>query len=626
MMIDFKDYAKQLEVQFNTGLDNFNELFVHFLADNDWFSIEPVWQDDILMINTDEFSPYYDRIKLFFDSYCMSTPEKNEILFSMLKDAMPDTEQKLKHFYKAYDFPDVIIYYLTSFLLKYLTKEVCMMDDTEVQVLLTAAYNELIKQYGDIIASFLRWLKDQYPTRYLNDYFMSKRQDKSEANEAYDTEEYLELLYYLFNEEYIYENEMYSKAAASKNYIDTWLFLSLHFICALRNSDIVRIHHPRLTMSAEDVLTKVIEGTFSDEDARLTLYSITWRLAALPLTPNKTAKKNGISSIKFHVPESLEVHIGTLLAVAEAHRLIAGVPDKEPFIRCISDYSRITRYMGDEIGALFLESNFRTRSANKSYLQSVYMLTDDILENNDEFNVKGYILAALARSHKGSYGEFASTTSVYLKDAKLSGFTPEFVARELFERGVLSFIPSMLLKIITNGEYNKLPVHKQTELVQELDFSPKEVEDVVAVSDKARKHAAQLVSQLLVDEENKADNILLILHRIGNGNAVSKQDECLCLMSAIKRFCPYAERNSCIGCEYEISTKSAVFLMISEYNRLLTLYQTVTTEKLKNKYRALIKEIVLPTMDEMLQCVKDQYGEEALHSLEKIIKENLNHG
>lgn len=624
MKMDFKEYARQLEVHLNTGLDNFNEVFVEFLADNEWFGIEPVWQNDILLINTDDFVPYMERIRLFFDSYWLNTAEKNTRLLSMLKESYPDTEPKLLRFYDEYDFPDTIKYYLTNFLLRFLPKELCLMNDSEVQELLTAAYNELIKQYGDILASFLRWLKDKHTTSYLNDYFMSKRQDKSDSNEAYDTEEYLELLYYLFNEEYIYENEMYAKAAASKNFIDTWLFLALHFICALRNTDIVRIHHPRLTMPAEDVLTRVTDGSFSDEDARLALYSITWRLAALPLTPNKTAKHSGISSIKFHVPESVEVHIGTLLAIAEAHRLIAGVPDEEPLIRCISDYGRITRYMGDEIGALFLESNFRTRSANKSYLQSIYMLTDDILENDDEFNVKGYILAALARSHKGSYGEFASTTSIYLKDAKLSGFTPEFVARELFERGVLSFIPSMLLKMITYGEYNKLPVEKQTELIQKLNFSPKEVEDVVAISNKARKQSAELATQILRDEGNKTENILHILHRIGNGNAVSKQDECLCLMSAMKKFCPYAERSSCIGCEYEISTKSTVFLMISEYNRLLSLYQSATDEKIRNKYRALIKETVLPVMDEMLQCVKEQYGEEALHSLEKIIKENSN--
>ncbi len=498
------------------------------------------------------------------------------------------------------------------------------MRDEEIKDFLAVAFEEMSKQYGDILTFFLTWLKEHYKTKYMHDYFMSKRKDNADSNEAYDTEEYLELLYCLFNEDYIIENDMYAKAAQSKNHVDTWLFLALHFICALRNSDIVRIHHPRLTMDPDEVLNQVLDGTFSDEDARLTLYSITWRLTALPLNPNKTKKHSGISSIKLCVPESVEIHIGTLLAIAEAHRQISKSPDSEPLIRIITDYDRITRYMGDEIGALFLESNFRTRAANKSYLQSVFMLTDDILENDDEFNIKGYILAALARSHKGSYGEFATTTAIYLKDAKLSGLTPEFVARELFERGVLSFIPSMLLKMITNGDYNRLSVQKQTELIQNLALSPAEIEDTVAFSNKSSKQSMALVKDILSDEDDKRNSILRILHRIGNGNAVSKQDECLCLISAMKKICPYSDRTSCIGCDFEISTKSTVFLMISEYNRLLTLYHNASEEKLKMKYRTLIKETVLPAIDELLQCIKEQYGDDALQSLEKIIKENTN--
>lgn len=623
-MIDFKEYASYLKEQLDIEIDEFSDVFIKFLVDNEWFGISPIWQDGILMIEPTDFRPYYDRFRLFFDNHALETKDKNVILLSMLKDKLPDTMEKLEQFYKEYDFPNEIIYYLTDFLLKNLNKDICVMDDDNIREFLTVAYNELSKQYGDILSSFLRWLKDSFNTKYLNDYFMSKRQDKSETNKAYNSEEYLELLYLLFNEEYIFENDMYTNAALSKNYVDTWLFLSLHFICALRNSDIVRIKHPRLTMSPEDVISKVREGTFSNEDARLTLYSITWRLAALPLTPNKTKKHSGISSIKLCVPESIEVHIGTLFAIAEAHRRLKDISDEEPLIRVITDYDRITRFMGDEIGSLFLESNFRTRSANKSYLQSVFMLTDDILENDDEFNTKGYILAALARSHKGSYGEFATTTSIYLRDAKLSGLTPEFVAKELFERGVLSFIPSMLLKMITDGEYNLLPVQKQTELINELNLSPNEIESIVSISNKSRKQSLALIREILENEDDKRNSILRILHRIGNGNAVSKQDECLCLISAIKKFCPYSDRRNCIGCKYEISTKSTIFLMISEYNRLLALYKETYDERLKEKYKALIKETVLPAVDEILQCIQEQYGDDVLKSLEKIVKENVN--
>lgn len=595
-----------------------------FLVDNDWFDIKPVWQDGMLMIEVNDFEIHMDKIKDFFDNYNLEIEDKNIILLSRLKGKLPETHEKLELFYQEYGFPDAIIYYLTDFLLKNLKQDICVMNDTDVEMLMTVACDELTKQYGDILCFLLKWIKDGFKTKYQNDYFMSKRQDKSFQNEAYETEKYLELLYCLFNEEYIIENDMYVRAAKSKNYVDTWLFLSLHFVCALRNSDIIRIHHPKLTMKPEDVLKHVIEGDFSDEDARMTLYSVTWRLSALPLVPKKTSKYSGVSSIKLCIPETIEAHMGILFSIAEAHRQLNNITDDSPLIRIISDYDRITRYLGDEIGVFFLESDFRSRAANKSYMQSIFMLTDDILENDDEFNTKGYILAALARSHKGSYGEFANTTAVYLKDAKLSGFTPEFVAMELFERGVLSFIPSMLLKMITNGEYNRLSVHKQTELIQELDLSPGQIETMVGISNKSRIQSAKLIKEIMSDEEDKRNTILQILHRIGNGNAVSKQDECLCLMSAMKKLCPYNDRAGCIGCEYEISTKSTVFLMTSEYNRLLALYRNTTDLRLKKKYEALIKETVLPTIDELLQCVQEQYGEAALKSLEKVLKESVN--
>ena len=623
-MIDFKEYVSYLQEQLHIKINDFNSVFIRFLVDNEWFGINPIWQDDKLLIEPNELQPFNDKIKIFFENYTLEINDKNDILLSMLKEKLPDTEEKLKKFYEEYVFPDEIIYYFTDFLLKNLKKDICIMDDNNIKELMTIAYDELSKQYGDILGSFLRWFKDSFNTKYVNDYFMSKRQNTLGSNEAYDSEEYLELLYFLFNEEYILDNEMYLNAAHSKNYVDTWLFLAFHFICALRNSDIVRIPHPRLTMEPYEVINQISRSSFSDEDARLTLYSITWRLASLPLTPNKTSNHSGISSIKLCIPESVEVHMGRLLALAEAHRRLKGISDEEPLIRIISDYDRISRYMGDEIGALFLESNFKTRSANKSYLQSVFMLTDDILENDDEFNTKGYILAALARSHKGSYGEFATTTSIYLKDAKLSGFTPEFVAMELFERGVLSFIPSMLLKMITDGDYNQLPVHKQTELIKELDLSPNEIEHIVAISNKSLKKSAVLIEEILPNEGNKRNNILRILHRIGNGNAVSKQDECLCLLTAMKKICPYSIRSSCIGCKYEISTKSTVFLLISEYNRLLTLFKKTTDNRLKEKYKELIKETVLPSVDEILQCISEQYGYDAIKSLEKIIKESTN--
>ena len=54
-------------------------------------------------------------------------------------------------------------------------------------------------------------------------------------------------------------------------------------------------------------------------------------------------------------------------------------------------------------------------------------------------------------------------------------------------------------------------------------------------------------------------------------------------------------------------------------------YEASTDERMKEKYKSLIKEVVIPSMDEMLICIEEQYGENALKSLETIIKE-MTHG
>lgn len=620
-MIELNIWADFIAEKLKLPNPDYKIRLTDFLEDNDWFGMEPIWKNDVLYIHKADADRIFPCIERYFKHSGLNDKDKASLLMDMYSERFPDSAPKLSEFIHEFSVPDTVVYHLLDFLLIYQKKDFCIMTDNDVKELMKSTYEELNKQLGDILTFFLSWLKDAYKTRYINDYIMQKRYDHSSTMQAYDRNEYLELVYYLFNAEYIFDNDMYEKAAKSKNYADTWLFLSLHFICSLRNTDLVRIYHPKLTMAPKAVLDNIINGSFPEKDARLTLYSITWHLNSLPLQPSKTASHSGISSIKFSVPETAEVHMGTLFAICEAHRQIKGVPDDIPLVRCISDYDRITRYMGEEIGSLFLEANFRSRSANKSYMQAMGMFTDDILGTSG-MQMKGYILAALARSHKGSYGEFARTTAVYLKDANFSGLTAEFVAMELFERGVLSFIPAMLLRMITGTDYNRLSVQKQTELIKILDMTPNEVEEIVKISEISQTKAKETLMGVLGTKNSRKDELLHILHNIGSGTAVSKQNECLCLMTALHKMCPYTDRKQCIGCEYEISTKATVFLLISEYNRMLSLYENTKDKLTRNKYRSLLKEYILPSLDEILQCTGEQYGDKAREMLEEIIREN----
>lgn len=592
------------------------------IVDTDWFGIAPTIHDNRVWLDDISFEKLHRKLEDFLKNCDKPVSEKAEILLSRLSTKFPLTAGFLKRFYNDTHIPIEIQYEINDFNLYYLEKDLNLYDDDGIVGLLEIICLTKTKQVGTVFCFFLSWLKEECRVSYTKDFILKNRVEFK--TRAYDGEEYLELIYYLFNEGYIEKNQMYERAVKSKNYADTWLFLSLHFVCALRNSDLVRIPHPTLPFSAKACMQKIKDGKFTDNDARLTLLSINLHMATMPLIPKKTERHSNIDFIKFIIPESAEVHFGKLFTICEAHFQLSNLSEQN-LIRSISDYERINRYMGEDIGNLFLEANFSSRAANKAYLQSIEMFADDILNEHDVSNTKGYMIAALARSHKGSYGSFAATTSTYLRDATFNGYSPEYIARELFERGVLSFIPSMLLNMITNSKYQKLPVKKQTELIKLLDLTPNEIENIVSIADEGRRKAKNTVHEVI---ENTGDGqkevIQRILKNISSGNAVSKNNECLCLYTAMGKICPFECRKNCIGCKYEIHTKSTFYLILSEYKRLRSLYRINEQVETKMKTEKILKQVLLPALDEILQCINEQYGMKSREEYEELIRRMLN--
>lgn len=619
MVVDLKSYLEKILIELGVDTLKNREKVSGFLLNNDWFGVSINLENYTI---TDEDAKV---LKNHIKDYFMSPPGV-ESMGAIFAKKFPSTSDLFIQFSKEQKLTKTNRFYLLDFLAYYLTKDLFLYSNTEVEKLVEVAAEVLTKYLGDNLIQFIKWLLNKGVTRYRVSFEMTKRYTIESTNGAYELDEYLQLMYYLFNEEYITRNSMYSKAADSKNYADAWLYLALHFICALRTTDLMRLGHPKLTRKPKEVLEAVASGTWSSSEARGTLLSITTRLTYLNITPNKTSRASHVTQLKFQVPESCQVLIGTLLAICEAHYQI-GSPysskTSSPLIRKISTYEQISNYMGDEIGDLFLERNFSSRSANKSYLQSVAMLADDILEEKSELNIKGYFLAALARSHKGDFNEFAQTTTTYLKDAQLGQLKPEMVAKELFERGVLSMIPSMLLTIVTRGKYKELNPSQQTQMIKSLDLTPVEIEKTLELSIRADLRSQQAL-KTLVENNVEPEQLLTICHRIGNGEAFSKQGESMCLLSALGKLCPYDDRQHCVGCQYELQTKSTLLLLIGEFNRLNKQYSKLKNDLERGKVRAILEKQIKPCLTEMLQALSEQYGEDVLSDYEDIIKELVN--
>ena len=614
MVVDLKSYLERILVELGDATIKHREKVSGFLLDNDWFGVS-INLDDYTISEKDA-----EVLKNHIKDY-LTTPPGIKSMEGIFSKKFPSTSELFVQFAEEEKLSETNRFYLLDFLAYYLTKDLFLYGDAEVEILVEVATEVLTKSQGNILIQFIKWLLNKGVTRYRVSFEMTKRYTIESANGAYELDEYLELMYYLFNENYIIKNDMLCKAANSKNYADTWLYLGLHFICALRSTDLERLGHPKLTREPLEVLEAVVDGTWSSSEARRTLLSITTRLTYLNLTPNKTKNASNVAQLKFHVPESCQVLIGTLLAICEAHfQLQIPYNAENPLIRQIKTYEKITSYMGEEIGNLFLERNFSSRSANKSYLQSVAMLADDVLEEKSELNIKGYFLAALARSHKGDFNEFAQTTTTYLKDAQLGQLKPEMVAKELFERGVLSMIPSMLLTIVTRGKYKKLSPSQQTQMIKSLDLTPIEIEKTLELSIRADSRSQQAL-KTLVENNVDPEQLLTICHRIGNGEAFSKQGESMCLLSALGKLCSYDDRQHCVGCQYELQTKSTLLLLIGEFNRLNKQYQKLKNELERGKVRAILEKQIKPCLTEMLQALSEQYGEAVLSDYEDIIKE-----
>ena len=614
MVVDLKNYLERILVELGAATIKHREKVSGFLLDNEWFGVS-INLDDYTISEKDA-----EVLKNHIKDY-LTTPPGIKSMEGIFSKKFPSTSELFVQFAEEEKLSETNRFYLLDFLAYYLTKDLFLYSDAEVETLVEVATEVLTKSQGNILIQFIKWLLNKGVTRYRVSFEMTKRYTIESANGAYELDEYLELMYYLFNENYIIKNDMLCKAANSKNYADTWLYLGLHFICALRSTDLERLGHPKLTREPLEVLEAVVDGTWSSSEARRTLLSITTRLTYLNLTPNKTKNASNVAQLKFHVPESCQVLIGTLLAICEAHfQLQIPYNAENPLIRQIKTYEKITSYMGEEIGNLFLDRNFSSRSANKSYLQSVAMLADDVLEEKSELNIKGYFLAALARSHKGDFNEFAQTTTTYLKDAQLGQLKPEMVAKELFERGVLSMIPSMLLTIVTRGKYKKLSPSQQTQMIKSLDLTPIEIEKTLELSIRADSRSQQAL-KTLVENNVDPEQLLTICHRIGNGEAFSKQGESMCLLSALGKLCSYDDRQHCVGCQYELQTKSTLLLLIGEFNRLNKQYQKLKNELERGKVRAILEKQIKPCLTEMLQALLEQYGEAVLSDYEDIIKE-----
>lgn len=593
---------------------------LEFMDVNEWFGITRTMEYGVVLISEHDVKKLEKPLTLWLSAYKKPGREKINLMLYHFNEIYPITCNLYREFITkraAQDKPSA--WKLLDYLFSEIDKEITNYDEVELKKFAKGMDTNITIQCARLFADFLHTTKYNGNSLTKWKYAFDTRDISELVNDAYPIKDFAVMAYCVFNEEMWLNQGLVKKAVLSKQYADLWLFVALHFVCALRAADMARIPAPALPYDSNTVFRKISENTFGKSEASAIVEELNIRLKLKPTKPSKTSVYENVPALKLFIPESLRVPLGIIMAIALAHHpeILPG----KTFVPAKIDTRNIRGFFGDHFIKALGNRRFTTRRCNKSYLQGI---DSSVSMDNEPGNPKGYILAALARSHKGGIGRLAETTDIYLRDANFTGYTPEFIIQEMFERGVFSFIPAILLEIYAGKDYKMLSVSSQTKLIGELGLAAHQIEWIVSAVEHALVKSKTSVKNILQNFCDVKETVGDILQNIASGNAPGRQDECLCLMTAAGFPCPYPDRDSCIGCGYEIYTKTAMHVLMNEYMRLMALKNSA---KKSDSWRhgKILEQAVLPAISEMLGAVKLLYHDADITEILDIVEKGLDY-
>ncbi|MDR2712736.1 MAG: hypothetical protein LBB91_06435 [Clostridiales bacterium] len=581
--------------------------FLEFMDVNDWFGLEVSGTGDQIRISGIE--SIQEPLDVWLRAYKRSHQEKVTIMLEAYKDRFPDTCRLLNEFIKEKGIErEARTWKLMDYLLSSLEKDITGYDELALQKLIEGSNAILPIVSAELLCEFLSGAgcgEQLFKWKYTFHSRVIVEQD----NSAYPIEAFSIMAYCVFNEQAWKDNRLVEKAAESKRYADLWLFCALQFVCALRGTDLKRLPIPQLPLPGIKLRQEILNGRFPGNEAAALVDGLTFRLQMKPLKPSKTAASCEVPELKLLIPESLKVPFGIIMALSLSYR-----EEGDCFVEAKPDLNIIREFFGKAFVAATGGRRFSSIRASKAYLQGIELTSQD-----ETGRTKGYMLAALARSHKGGIGSLSEITDIYLKDVAFSGYKPEFILREMFERGILGFIPALLLEMYAGQRYKALDVSKQTELIRCFGLEPVQIERIAQSISAAMTRASHIVREML---ETPGLPLGQTLQNIASGAAPSRHSELLCLRTAASLSCHEPSRSVCIGCGYEVYTKAALHLLMKEYTRLCSLRKS-SEELDANRYTMILEQAVMPAVCEMLSSMRTLYPNADMGLLLDIMERGL---
>lgn len=597
---DVKTMASETGSLYNGSHVTDRDALLCFLDSNGWFGMDPEKPlKEAVMAE--------GRIRLWLQAYKRTGEEKTGMLLGAFREKYPDTARRLSDFFaergkesyaQGWKFLD--------FLLAGIDREIALYPEEDLRELVEAANRSLSLADMKLLAAFLKSGGRKSLSSWEYE-FKSRQLIKADIS-SYPLMDFSVMAYTIFNPEAWEKEKLVEKAAGNRRYADLWLFMALHFVSGIRTTDMKRLPVPALPYPPDEMRQMILEKKAEPATLRGIAQEVQFRQEMLSRKPHKVRRHGMVADIKFFIPESLLEPMGLIIALSVSFR-----EDGDPFVRTGCELQDIHRFFGERFAAAVgKRKRFSSRRANKAYLQGIEWLADD-----RPGRPKGYMMAALARSHKGGIGTLPEITDVYLKDANFTGYSPEFILREMFERGIFGFIPAILLEMYQGEAYRELGVSGQTELIRAVGLSAWQIEKITSAVSASFKKAEEVVEGLF----RKGDREILAqsLQKIAAGAAPGKQEGMSCVRAAAGYPCDRAARSCCIGCGCEIYTKSATHLLVREYVRMNGERLSKTGAEAE-KSRMILEHTVVPAILQVISSIPELYPEADMEMIRDMVE------
>ena len=628
-MRDIRDIPGEILAAGGAGRTQNTSSVLSFILQNHLFGHEAAQENGSLMVTDEAFGDLCARSRIFAAHAGNSTDEKIRFLADTLHSLFPVTARRLEAFFPECGILPRIRYRLLDWAVFALRREVHLLSSDEAGELVRQMDRDTSLEAVKAFCAFLEWMRVKHrDTCYSVTVIPPARRSTSSAGEAYGITVVAALYYYLFCNEAILQEDLIRRACESEASAHAWLYLSIHLVSALRDTDLERLLHPALPDPPQEVLQNIKAGSYGASVYTEAVHTTMKRLGYIHMEPNKTRHHKAVPELVLVIPQSLEPHFGRLFLACEAHLQLSGRPADSPLFGKVTAYSRIRACLGENIGSLFKERDASPVALARSYMQCLETAGAASSASKGLAAVHGYMLASMARSHKGGPAGFAETTAAYLKDFGLGLISPQQTARELFDRGILSCLPSMLLDLITDGAFKTLDFSQQAEMLRSLGLSPLDVENTMGLVLKARERSRAALKEALsvYSPEERKGAVAKALARVAGYHAPSKQPDILCLMSALGRTCPEPEATNCLLCPFRIDTRAAVYHAAGELHRLLRLARQSVTPGERKKYTLLARQCLLPVIQLASDIIQQTYGQESSGFLLDLLHEIVNNG